>query len=41
MSPRRMRSSMSPGYCMVNDVSERGFQLERGGTVDKGKGCDI
>ena len=28
------------GYCLVNDVSERGFQLERGGTVDKGKGCD-
>ncbi len=28
------------GYCMVNDVSERGFQIERGGTVDKGKGCD-
>lgn len=28
------------GYCVVNDVSERGFQLERGGTWDKGKGCD-
>ena len=28
------------GYCLVNDVSERGFQMERGGTVDKGKGCD-
>lgn len=28
------------GYCLVNDVSERGFQIERGGTVDKGKGCD-
>jgi len=28
------------GYCMLNDVSERGFQLERGGTWDKGKGCD-
>ncbi len=28
------------GYCLVNDVSEREFQNERGGTVDKGKGCD-
>lgn len=28
------------GYCIVNDVSERSFQLERGGTWDKGKGCD-
>lgn len=28
------------GYCMHNDVSEREFQLERGGTWDKGKGCD-
>ncbi|GGK03990.1 fumarylacetoacetate hydrolase family protein [Pseudomonas matsuisoli] len=28
------------GYCIVNDVSERAFQLERGGTWDKGKGCD-
>jgi len=28
------------GYCTVNDVSERSFQLERGGTWDKGKGCD-
>jgi 2-keto-4-pentenoate hydratase/2-oxohepta-3-ene-1,7-dioic acid hydratase in catechol pathway len=28
------------GYCLVNDVSERGFQIERYGTVDKGKGCD-
>ena len=28
------------GYCLVNAVSERGFQMERGGTVDKGKGCD-
>ena len=28
------------GYCLVNDVSEREFQLERGGTWDKGKGCD-
>ena len=28
------------GYCVVNDVSERAFQLELGGTWDKGKGCD-
>jgi 2-keto-4-pentenoate hydratase/2-oxohepta-3-ene-1,7-dioic acid hydratase in catechol pathway len=28
------------GYCLVNDVSERNFQLERAGTWDKGKGCD-
>jgi 2,4-diketo-3-deoxy-L-fuconate hydrolase len=28
------------GYCAVNDVSEREYQLERGGTWDKGKGCD-
>jgi len=28
------------GYCLHNDVSEREFQLERGGTWDKGKGCD-
>jgi 2-keto-4-pentenoate hydratase/2-oxohepta-3-ene-1,7-dioic acid hydratase in catechol pathway len=28
------------GYCVINDVSERSFQLERGGQWDKGKGCD-
>ena len=28
------------GYCVCNDVSEREFQSERGGTWDKGKGCD-
>ena len=28
------------GYCVIHDVSEREFQLERGGTWDKGKGCD-
>jgi 2,4-didehydro-3-deoxy-L-rhamnonate hydrolase len=28
------------GYCLHNDLSEREFQLERGGTWDKGKGCD-
>src|SRR5690606_37348499 len=28
------------GYCIVNDVSERAFQLERGGQWTKGKSCD-
>ena len=28
------------GYCVINDVSERAYQNERGGTWDKGKGCD-
>ncbi len=28
------------GYVLANDVSEREFQIERGGTWDKGKGCD-
>lgn len=28
------------GYCVINDVSERNYQLEREGTWDKGKGCD-
>ena len=28
------------GYCLINDVSEREFQLDRSGTWDKGKGCD-
>lgn len=28
------------GYCVVNDLSERAYQMERGGTWDKGKGCD-
>ncbi|QIK78351.1 fumarylacetoacetate hydrolase family protein [Sphingomonas piscis] len=28
------------GYCVVNDLSEREYQLERSGTWDKGKGCD-
>ncbi|MSQ56137.1 MAG: FAA hydrolase family protein [Limnohabitans sp.] len=32
--------SYAAGYCVVNDVSEREFQIERGGTWDKGKGCD-
>jgi 2-keto-4-pentenoate hydratase/2-oxohepta-3-ene-1,7-dioic acid hydratase in catechol pathway len=28
------------GYCVINDISEREFQLEQGGTCDRGKGCD-
>ena len=28
------------GYCLVNDISEREYQIERGGQWDKGKGCD-
>jgi len=28
------------GYCVINDVSEREFQIERAGQWDKGKGCD-
>jgi len=28
------------GYCVVNDITERAFQMERFGTWDKGKGCD-
>ncbi len=38
--PRDQALSHVAGYCVVNDVSEREFQLERGGTWDKGKGCD-
>ncbi|WP_333663078.1 fumarylacetoacetate hydrolase family protein [Chishuiella changwenlii] len=28
------------GYALMNDITERAFQTERGGTWDKGKGCD-
>ncbi|MDN5786368.1 fumarylacetoacetate hydrolase family protein [Pseudorhodobacter sp.] len=28
------------GFCLINDISEREFQIERQGTWDKGKGCD-
>ena len=28
------------GYCIANDVSERAFQIERGGQFCKGKGCE-
>lgn len=37
---QRSALSFVAGYCVVNDLSERAFQLERGGTWDKGKGCD-
>lgn len=38
--PRARAFEHVAGYCVVNDVSEREWQLERGGTWDKGKGCD-
>lgn len=38
--PESDAMSYVAGYCVVNDVSEREYQLERGGTWDKGKGCD-
>ena len=28
------------GYCIVDDFSERAFQMEHGGTTTKGKSCD-
>jgi 2-keto-4-pentenoate hydratase/2-oxohepta-3-ene-1,7-dioic acid hydratase in catechol pathway len=28
------------GYCLINDVSERAFQMEHGGTTTKGKSAD-
>jgi len=37
---RRAALDHVAGYVLVNDVSEREFQLERGGTWTKGKGCD-
>ena len=39
LAPERALEHVA-GYCIVNDVSERAYQLERGGTWDKGKGCD-
>ena len=38
-SPRQAASVIA-GYALSNDVSEREFQLERGGTWDKGKSCE-
>jgi 2,4-diketo-3-deoxy-L-fuconate hydrolase len=37
---KRDALSRVAGYVLVNDVSEREYQLERGGAWDKGKGCD-
>ncbi len=38
--PEKDSMSHVAGYCVINDVSEREYQSERGGTWDKGKGCD-
>jgi 2,4-diketo-3-deoxy-L-fuconate hydrolase len=38
--PESEASGAIAGYFICHDVSERSFQLERGGTWDKGKGCD-
>lgn len=37
---RKDALSYVAGYCVVNDVSEREYQLERGPQWDKGKSCD-
>jgi len=37
--PEKEAMEVIAGYCVCNDVSEREFQLERGGTWSKGKGC--
>jgi 2-keto-4-pentenoate hydratase/2-oxohepta-3-ene-1,7-dioic acid hydratase in catechol pathway len=38
--PEHLAMDHVAGYCVCNDVSEREFQAERGGTWDKGKGAD-
>ena len=38
--PENQAMEYVAGYCICNDVSEREFQTERGGTWDKGKGCE-
>jgi len=38
--PQKQALAHVAGYCVVNDISEREFQMERGGTWDKGKSCD-
>jgi 2-keto-4-pentenoate hydratase/2-oxohepta-3-ene-1,7-dioic acid hydratase in catechol pathway len=38
--PMSKALSYVAGYTVVNDVSEREYQLERGSQWDKGKGCD-
>ena len=38
--PQKEALQYVAGYCVVNDISEREYQLERGPQWDKGKGCD-
>jgi 2-keto-4-pentenoate hydratase/2-oxohepta-3-ene-1,7-dioic acid hydratase in catechol pathway len=38
--PKQRALEHVAGYCVVNDISERAYQTERGGQWDKGKGCD-
>lgn len=38
--PEEEAAAYIAGYCLHNDLSEREYQLERGGQWDKGKGCD-
>ncbi|MBI2769684.1 MAG: fumarylacetoacetate hydrolase family protein [Burkholderiales bacterium] len=38
--PKKDALAYVAGYCVINDVSEREYQLERGPQWDKGKGCD-
>ena len=38
--PKKKALDYVAGYCVVNDVTEREYQLERGPQWDKGKGCD-
>jgi len=38
--PQKSALDYVAGYCTINDISEREYQIERGGTWDKGKGCD-
>jgi 2,4-diketo-3-deoxy-L-fuconate hydrolase len=38
--PKKDALAYVAGYCVINDVSEREYQLERGSQWDKGKGCD-
>lgn len=39
ISPEAAKKHIA-GYCVVNDVSERAYQMERGGQWTKGKSCD-
>ena len=40
LNSREAAGDVIAGYCVANDVSERAFQLERGGQWSKGKSCD-